>query len=266
MTLRCIIVCLLLGLTPRAAADTWSKFFPHDVDVITVTDITEAGRAYAPATPAHPVYYMIIDLGRTHFGREWSGEQIPDRREVRQWMMKAMAAQGYRLADAQHKPTQLFVFAWGMMGGGPGRAALYFLGGNKVDLMWEQETHAWVDATVLRRDFQRMGVAGKVWDAAESNLFLGIVKSYTMDSLDAPATTLLWETRFGCPSDGLGMRDAMPLLIRAAALNLGKESKQPVALNASDAFAGHVDLGEMKVIETDAAVREVEEAKPETPK
>ena len=40
----------------------------------------------------------------------------------------------------------------------------------------------------------------------------------------------------------------MPQMIKAAALNLGRESKLPVNLNASEEFGGQVDYGELKVM------------------
>jgi hypothetical protein len=115
--------------------------------------------------------------------------------------------------------------------------------------MWEYEQcGGFVNARVLTRGIQRMGVVGKLWDIAESDLFLGIVRSYTMDSLKAGKPVLLWETRFGCPANGLWLSEAMPQMIKAAALNLGRETKLPVSVNASEEFGGQVDYGELKVM------------------
>jgi hypothetical protein len=106
------------------------------------------------------------------------------------------------------------------------------------------------------------GIAKKLFDVATTKcssdpcnpeypcLFLGLVRSFTMDSETAPKVTLLWETRFGCPATGLAMSDALPLMIHAAALNFGRETRIPVNLNASDEFKGRVDFGELKIIGT----------------
>jgi len=252
--LLCGLLLLLAG--PLAAEETafqraTTKFLHKDVDVITVTDMTEAGRAYAPATPAKPVYYKMVYFGYTLFGgtRTWAGESIPSNKDVMLWMMRAMEQQGYLLADAAHPPEQLFIFSWGMMEGGKGRPALGFLGGNKLNLMWEQVQYGgFVDQRVLLRGLIRTGVAGKVWDIAESDLFLGAVRSFTLDALDRPDPKLLWETRFACPATGLAMDKAMPLLVSAAALNLGRETEKPVAFNATEAFGGKVTFGEFKVL------------------
>jgi hypothetical protein len=144
--------------------------------------------------------------------------------------MTAMAEQGYLLADAQHAPTQLLVFAWGLSEG----IAPEFLGADT------RITHlgAW----------HPPGVWAKVWDFAESELFLGLVRSFTLDSETAPKVTMLWETRFACPATGLAMGDAMPLMIQAAALNFGRETKVPLNINVSDESKGRVDFGELKVM------------------
>lgn len=254
-----IETCLLFGLVPHTRADLWSTFFPRDIEVITVTDMTDLGRTYPNATPARPVYFMIVNLGEKYFARSWAGERTPKSREALKWMMEAMAKQGYLLANDQHPPTQLFVFCWGMLQGGSSRPALKFLGGEKVDLMWEQEENGgfgsknggFVNSRVLLRGLQRTGIAGKVWDIAEEDLFIGIVRSYTMDSLKKEhEAELLWETRFGCPSTGFWMTEAMPQMIKAAALNLGRETKMPISVNASDALKGRVDYGELKIMGT----------------
>jgi hypothetical protein len=247
---RICAVCFILTQTPLASADLLSQFFAHDIDVLTVTDVTKAGQAYPLPTATEPVYYMIIDVGETNFGRSWAGEDVPTSKVARRWMMEAMREQHYLLADKLHPPTQLFVFGWGMISGGSDRPALGFLGGDKVDLMWEQQHYGgFVDSKVLLRGIQRVGITGKVWDIAESNLFMGIVRSFTMDSLKTEKpVTKLWETRFGCPATGLSLKNAMPLMIKAAAVNLGRETKKPVNLDASDFFKGHVDLGELKFL------------------
>lgn len=213
--------------------------------------MSDAGKAYAPATPGNPVYYKLLYFGYVTYEGErvWAGESIPSNKDVMQWMMKAMKTQGYLVADAEHPPEQLFVFSWGMMEGGKGRPALGFLGGDKLNLMWEQVQYGgFVDPRVLVRGIIRTGIAGKVWDIAESDLFLGAVRSFTLDAMENPNPTLLWETRFACPATGLAMDKAMPLMVTAAAMNLGRQTDKPVNLNATTAFGGKVNFGDFQVL------------------
>jgi len=249
--MRLFLLCLIIGGAATARADLWSTLFVHDIEVITVTDMTEIGRTYPHATPKEPVYFMIIDLGQQSFGRSWAGEKTPKSREALAWMKSALAKQGYYLADDQHPPTQLFIFAWGMIQGGPGRPALKFLGGEKTSLLRDHQDYgSFINPSLLPSATQRTGVVGQIWDFAEEDLFLGIVRSYTMDTLKGPKITLLWETRFGCPAVGQWLTDALPQMIKAAALNFGRETAIPVSVNASENFKGHVDLGELKIIGT----------------
>ncbi len=226
------------------------RFLQKDVDVITVTDMTEAGRACPVPTPDKPVRYKLVYIGQVNFGRAWAGETLPTKQNTIDWIMAALKTQGYLLADEVHPPEQLFVFGWGMLEGGIGRPALAFLGGDKVNLMWEQQQYGGsVDPRVLLRGPIRMGVAGKVWDFAESPLFMGVVRSFTIDSLDAAHPVgKLWETRFACPATGLAFNETMPLLIKAAAPNFGRETQKPVSLNATDAFGGTVNLHELEIL------------------
>lgn len=265
MRLRSVVIgaVSLLSIGPATVrASILGEFMHRDIDVITVTDVTDAGRAYPPATSAKPVRYMLVYVGLTNFGPVWAGESIPPKKEVLKWMVGALRTQGYLLADQQHPPQQLLVFGWGMLAGNKDRAALGFLGGDKVNLMWEQEQGHSMHSNVLLRGLIRLGVAGKVWDIAEDNLFLGVVRSFTMDSLDSPKTTQLWETRFACPSTGLAFDETMPHLIKAAAVNFGRETTLPVNVNTSERN-GHVKLGEMKFLEADPYIKAEEPNKPD---
>lgn len=255
---------LFLGLVPLARANFLSKFFAHDIDVITVTDMTDEGRKLPETTPKAPVYYMIIDLGQQPMGKgfnaasSWAGEKLPDSKEARKWAMAALQERGYLLADDAHPPTQLVIYCWGMLAGSdkvddygqnPVRPALKFLGGDKADLMWEQEWHGgFVDARVLLRGFQRMGVTGKIWDFSGRDLFWGRVRSFTIESLKETKPTMLWETRFACPAAGLSLENALPVMIKAAALQFGRETALPVNVNATKLLKGEVTPGELEVL------------------
>jgi hypothetical protein len=244
---------LLAATVARATNDfpALIRFFlQRDVRVLSVTDMTDAGRAYPTATPAEPIRYKLIYVGQVNFGRAWGGETLPTKRNTLDWIMGALKDHGYLLADATHPPEQLFVFGWGMLDGGESRPALGFLGGDKVNLMWEQEQYGgFLNPNVLRRGLFHLGVAGKVWDFSESPLFLGVVRSFTLDSQDtAKPVTKLWETRFACPSTGLAFNETMPLLIKAAAPNFGRETNKPVLLNATEAFGGTVKLHELEIL------------------
>jgi hypothetical protein len=208
-----------------------------------VTDVTSVGRTYPNASRENPVYCKLIDLGYHPFGRVWAGESIPTHDAALNWLIKAMGQQGYRLADEQHPPTQLLVYTWGMRRDD----SMAFLGAGK--LRWVQlQKHTGIAEKLF--DVATTKITGKRKDNYPEYpcLFLGLVRSFTLDSETAPKVTMLWETRFACPATGLAMGDAMPLMIQAAALNFGRETKVPLNINVSDESKGRVDFGELKVM------------------
>lgn len=231
---QCLVALTLLQLAAPIPlqSNPLGWWLRRDVDVITVTDVTEAGKAHPPATPAQPVYYKIIDLGQEDFGRAWAGERVPHFRTARAWLMKALARQGYLLADEQHPPTQLLVFSWGMTSQG----AFDFMGGDRMP----PPLPGWFAPPI--------GIWAKVIALSSDDVFLGLVKAFTIESETAPQVTLLWQTRFGCAANGLGMMEALPLMIEVASPNFGRETLLPVNVNASERFRGRVDLGELKVL------------------
>ena len=257
------LIMALLLVTSASAGETWNGFrglvdhFLHkEVDVISVTDMTDAGRAYRIPTPAQPVRYKLVYVGQINFGRGWAGETLPTKQKTIEWIMAALKNQGYVVADELHPPEQLFVFGWGMLAGGQSRPGLKFLGGEKVDLMWEQEgfngetfNPLLTGARVFTRNLKRMGVAGKVWDFSESPLFMGVVRSFSIEAVDEKKGLVqLWETRFGCPATGLAFNETMPLLIAAAAPSFGRETLKPVSINASDIYDSGVNLRELEIL------------------
>ena len=249
---RCFaLAALLFALSPFAPAAGLGAFFAHDVDVITVTDVTPEGRLLAAPSSAAPVRYMIVDVGEVHIGRNWAGEKLPNTDVARRWVMKALAKQNYTLATETNPPTQLLVFGWGYTSD----PMLKFLGGEKADLMWEYEQYGgFLNPRVLTRNLQRVGIVGKIWDFAHGNLFVAFVRSYAMDSVGQGKKPIkLWETRFGCPADGLTLADTLPQMIVAAAPNFGRETRMPVSLRVNDWRRVQVEYGELRVIETDVS-------------
>src|SRR5436305_2015607 len=65
------VFCVAMICAPRATANWLSSFVAQDIDIVSVTDMTDEGRAYPHASPEKPVYYMIVDAGQRTFGRSW---------------------------------------------------------------------------------------------------------------------------------------------------------------------------------------------------
>ncbi len=224
-----ILLVFLAGVPLRA--DLRRLLGRGEVNIFTDTTVTEAGRARPAPTPAAPVYYKIIDLGETSFGSTWAGEKLPSTHTVRQWLKYALAKQGYVLADFQHPPTLLLVFAWGMTR----ENTFNFLGGNKMPPPPPivGPTGIWYELLSV---------------TADPGTYVGLLLAYTIESESADKTTLLWITRFGSSSPGFSFRESMPFMIEAAALQFGRETDKPVHLAVPRLPRGEVTFGDIKVL------------------
>lgn len=243
----------------RVGAGVLETLFRHNVEVITVTDVTPEGKLWKQPSPGHPLRYSLVYVGETVFGRSWQGEELPKNGEALRWLGAELRRQGFELATAEHQPDVVIVYGWGLLTGGSGRTAFGFLGGEKLDLMWLQSAPSpfsistgTLDSRLFVKDAYLGGVAGRIWALAEDNLFLCVVRCYTPESLYGDKTTKLWETRFACPATGLSLRNVMPLLIRAAGPHFGHDTPKPVALDATAAFKGEVKLGDLRVMDDNA--------------
>lgn len=252
------MLALMFVLAAKPArAGFVSHWLARDVEVITVTDVTDAGRERPVATAEHPLRYTLVYAGETCFGPTWAGEATPGTADVLRWIKAALKSQHYLPATNLHPADLAIVYGWGMLSGGSARSALGFLGGQKLDLMWTQSGSPFSagigesDPRLIMRDAFIGGINGKVWDFAAEDLFLCVLRCFTRDSLYGTKATKLWETRFACPASGLSLRNALPLMIRAAAPHFGRETAQPVPLDASDAFEGRVDMGELRFLENE---------------
>jgi len=244
------VVLSLVASSSGLQAGPLEKLLRKDVDVITVTDLTDAGQDVRAATPAEPVRYLPVYAGEIPLGLTWAGDSIPPNQVAMQWLMSTLKTQGYLPADDKHPAEQVLIFGWARHSpeGGTLRT-VGFLGGTKTNLIkGRYEFGRVANAELDRLDTIRTHLEHKIVDFSGSDLYLGIVRAYARDSLDTPKPVKLWETRFGCRATGLVLDETMPLMLKAAALNFGRETTRPVNLNASDNFGGRVILGDLEVL------------------
>lgn len=84
------------------------------IDYIVITEMTEAGRKLPKPSFAKPVYYQAHSVGQHDVGDAYGGTKAITYDRLRKQLGDALASNGYRPADAEHPPTQLFIIAWGM--------------------------------------------------------------------------------------------------------------------------------------------------------
>jgi len=85
------------------------------VDYAIFTDMTNAGRKLPEPSFATPVYYLPHSIDQRDTGDAYGIIKDIPYQKIRQTLNTALASNGYRPCDAEHPPTQIFFFAWGML-------------------------------------------------------------------------------------------------------------------------------------------------------
>ena len=227
--------------------------FRHDLSIITVTDVTDAGRKLPPASLDHPVYFEVMILGYNDWGKAIPGHRLPDKQTMVRMLFKVLAEQGYLPATPAHPPTQLLAFAWGTLNPRPFEppaAALRFMGADKIGRQWfgtPRQGNA-IDPSVLYRNARPWETDVIAYSAVEG-LFVASIQSFDVAEARKNHIVLLWQTKISCPTPGVVMDTALPRMIRVAGPNIGRDMPRPVIATAP-AHRGVVELGELKVLET----------------
>jgi hypothetical protein len=242
-------------------ADGLSFLPPRNEVVISVSDFTPDGSLLPVPSAKAPVYYEAGNLGFRELGRPMAGEDPPKNEHMLALIVKALARQGYILASDKHPPTQFLAFAWGTLriGGsgvsfGPSKSVLKFLGAEKVGHLMEDADRESDFQTDLR-DFRSLikskgsAIADEIYDAANSDLYIALIRSYEYEAAAEGKLKLLWETRISLPSSGLSLEKALPVAIVIAGPVIGRDTPKPVWVDSSDGPQGHADFGELKVLE-----------------
>lgn len=228
----------------------------HDVQVITVTDTTDWGKALPPVSPAQPAYYVAVNLGFGDFGGAVAGIKPPPTQAMNRTIIKVLARQGYLPASDAHPPTQIICWTWGTMNtdyfdiDGPQlnlTQKLRFMGGRKSGLLRsdragypeELETGlAYFDAN-----------AHTLLDAASEDLYISALSGYDFAALRRGERRLLWTTKISCPSLGLDLGETLPTMLAIAGPYIGRETDKPVWINATDKYKPDIRIGDPQVVE-----------------
>lgn len=259
------IVCLLLALAvaaPRLVAGGFLDLLlgHRDLEVITVTDTTPAGRAVPPASKAHPQYYIGLSLGFRDFGAPIGGIKEPPTKDALRFIAVELAKQGYLPAtEKSPPPTLLLAYTWGTLNADnfrpdpdfPGvvrnRAQIVrFLGGPKIGLnrdFFDPLTAPVTGLQTLSFD------ARNLYDIATEDFYVIVVSAYDFTALRRDKKQLLWMTRIATPSLGFDLGESMPTMLAIAGPNFGRETARPVWMSASEKFKPNVKLGEIQLVE-----------------
>lgn len=232
-----------------------------DIEVITVTDVTPEGRQVAPPTPDAPVYYVAINLGFRDLGGAIGGEKVPPADQALRTITKVLAGQGYLPATAHTPPPSLIlVLAWGTLYTDMDygfnfdsppiqrnrQQILKFLGGYKMGFS--------------DRDFDPLipmmpGLNFKSYDSrdfyemARDDYYMALVSAYDFEAAKQKTKKMLWVTRISCPSRRRWLGEVMPTMLAVAAPHIGRETDQPVWVNASSQFRPTVKIRDLELLE-----------------
>lgn len=263
--IRLLLPALLLSSPAALLADF--KFLDwilgqRDLEVITVTDATPAGRQWPTPSPQQPQYYVALNFGFRDLGGVMGGITEPKSADALRTIAAALAKQGYLPAKEDSPPPTLILgFLWGTLNADwmPSMSTdlpdsqlnrqqiVRFLGGGKVGLgedFFDPLTPSIAGLTTLNVDAQRL------FEMSREDFFVAVIAAYDLESLrQHKKKKLLWTTRIACPSLGFNLPETMPAMLAIATPHIGRETSAPVWKRASEHYRPDVKIGEMQLVE-----------------
>jgi hypothetical protein len=276
--------CLLLVIASLAAPQLRARGFlefllgRHELEVITVTDMTPDGRALPTASVEHPQYYIGASLGFRDLGAPVGGIKEPPPKDALRFIAAELTKHGYLPATTKSPPaTLVLAYTWGTLNADdfrpnpdlPGRVRnrpqiLRFLGGKKIgfdDNFFDPLTAPVTGLQLMSYDAQSL------YEISSEDFYIIVVSAYDLDALRQKKKRLLWMTRIATPSLGFDLGESMPAMLAIAGPHLGRETARPVWVSASEKFKPNVKLGEIQLVEyLDGAPLTVVEKPADAPK
>lgn len=255
-----LVIASLAALRLEARGFLELLFGRRELEVITVTDATIAGRQRPPASPAHPQYYVGISLGFRDLGAAVGGIKEPPAQDALRFIAAELAKQGYLPAtDKSPAPTLLLACTWGTLNADvfqpypemPGRVRnrpeiLRFLGGRKIGF----DENFFDPLTAPVTGLQLMSYdAQSLYEISSEDFYIIVVSAYDLAALREQKKQLLWMTRIATPSLGFDLGASMPAMLAIAGPHLGRETARPVWMSATEKFKPDVKLGELQLVE-----------------
>ncbi len=269
---RCVSILLLVVLTGRLRLAAEEKI-PRLAEIVANADVTAEGRLVPTPTPARPAYYVPVIDGWHEEGRIVAGEEPPKRAEVLRLVGQALAKEGYILQalrpDANTTTPSLIIrVEWGYLNpvitnegalnlttGDGGTMAVPGMRDDPTQRestnFNEREMVALVAGSAIKREaFFSEADWQKVNNAIAEGRYYLMVSAYDFAASLKGDQVLLWRTRMSTPRQGVWMRDVVPALVSAGTPLFGRQTDVPTWQDFR-VREGRVELGDLKVIETD---------------
>jgi hypothetical protein len=249
-------------VSPLFAGGLADFFFGRpELQTITVTDFTPAGRLRRLPSPKAPVYYAAVSAGYRDFGGHMGGERPIAREVVNDTMLKVLAKQGYLPSSADHRAEIVLLWTWGTMNVdrlsvSPDLPAVQlnerqmqlFLGGEKLGVV-SRSPDPFPEQSLMPGLLFAGGDARNLLDVAKDNLYVVMVAAFDTKLSESNHGVLLWNTRISCPARGFWLPEALPPMLVMAGENIGRATAKPVWIRATERFKAEVTFGDLKVVE-----------------
>ena len=252
------------GPAPVRAADAGSSFWSRKIYLVVVAEQPRSETPFSLPTADHPVYYAAFDGGYIEEGDPIANERPPAPGAVAQALARGLAPQHYLPATGQAPPTVLLIYHWGALNRnsieihsglslGPNQRARIALVAPAAyarriqqDLLDERtarETHSpvWFPYFI---DFHERDIL----ELSRDDRYFVIVSAYDYAAVAHHQVKLLWRAKMSTRSAGVAMDEALPALIRSGAPYFGRNLDEPQYLDTPEVPAGHVAIGEPKVL------------------
>ncbi len=253
------------------------------VDMTVITEMTALGRKQPPVTPAHPAYYAAT-IGPPLEEGQPDGNTHPLSSDVVQaGMQRALAANGFLPANADHPPSLGIIFAWGTYNRipinhvDPGNknvvARALLVGGEKFAGEFQHAIE--LDQAMMEagtplgpnshfRQFRRRDAkTEQLVNQARGEIYFIVASAFDYAAIARREKLLLWRSRLTVDTRGVSMADTLPELMESSAPFLGRNMPESALLKRHADRNGQVEVGPLKVVEPTDATKTPPEANKE---
>jgi len=258
------------------------------VDYAIVTEMTDEGRKLPDPSFEHPVYYLSHSMGQRDVGDAYGGTKPIPYAYLEKQLNNSLASNGYRPTDADHPPTQLLIFTWGMHnkidtsiddtdtgdsgdgsddGSGGDSGASSFSGNSLADTngyanllsrakivggkkFADEYAQAMMEGSMAMRQFsQRDETTETLCYEVQNECYYLLVTALDIDALQRHERRVLWTTTISTISQGVSFESTLPIMVNNASYFFGRETNGAEIVRKRAYKRADVSIGEAQVVE-----------------
>lgn len=236
-----------------------------------ITEMTDEGRKIKPPTANNPTYYQTVSAGFHEEGPGTYEKGQVSAQNLEKHVQKALAVSGYLPGTADHPPTLLLVFFWGVhnkierddteTGGIPdvgnrnvlSRAALVGGAAFARDLARALNEQAMTGQAPslfdpVYRFTNRDDLTRNLMEQVLDDCYYVVVSAYEGAAVARGEKKLLWRTKMSTPAQGVSQIETTPALADSGADYFGRDMSSAAIVDKriSRERGGRVDLGPLE--------------------